>query len=231
MIVILTGHGGKDKGSSSNTIYENDLNYTIAKNCVDIIKENTDKYIWLNPDKNTYMDIPTRGRILKNLGEKYKNCDVFCIHCDWSKDSSVNGISIIKSVWNNENDKVYIDFMNKIEQMFGIKKRKVWTRNYKDGNKKIDHYGVHRLSGEYCIVKIIECGFISNKKDREILLKEGKEIGIEIGKMILSKNEIKIKPKVLYSVQVGAFSDIKNAVNLQNQLKLKGFESIIKKEG
>lgn len=227
MLVIEAGHGGKDKGSSSSGIFENDLNVKIVKSAVEVIKENTTNYIWFN-EKNEYIDINNRGKKLKIIGDKFGKCDVFSIHCDWDENSSTEGISIIKSVWNTENDDIYYEFMKKIEKMFGIKARKVWSRNYKDGNLKLDHYGIMRLSGENCSVKIMEVGFISNKHDKEIIMKNSKEIGCEIGKFILNKNGIEIKNKNLYTVQVGAFNSLENAKKMQNDLKLKGFESIIK---
>ena len=229
MIVIITGHGGIDPGCSCNNVKEVDLNYNIAKNAYQTIKSHTDKVIWLNPDKSLTMDINTRGRKLQELGKKYGMLDVYTCHNDWNLDSNVNGISIIKSVWNTEDNKVYNDFMTDYEHEFGIKKRYVWTRNYKDGNRKIDHYGIHRLSGENAIVKIFEFGFISNSKDRNILFKKSIEIGKFFGLFVLKKNEIEIK-KILYTVQVGAFSIQENAENLKSKLQKLGFDSIIKKE-
>lgn len=230
MIVILTGHGGKDKGASSSGIYENDINYKIAKNAINVISENTKKFIWLNKE-NKYMDIPTRGRELKILGEKYGKLDVYCVHCDWNHNVNVKGISIIKSVWNTENEKIYYDFMKNYSEEFNINYRNVWSRKYKDGSAKIDHYGVHRLSGENAIVKIVEFGFISNRNDRNILVKKADEIGKFFGYFVLRKNKIKVKSNVLYKVQCGAFSNLENAKKLKSSLEKKGFESIIKKEG
>lgn len=227
MIVILTGHGGKDKGSSAGGVNELDLNYPIAKNCYEIIKENTNDVIWLNKDKEKYIHVDTRAKMLKDLSKNHGKLDVYTIHNDWSEDSSVNGISVIVSIWNKEDKKVYNDFLYDYEKTFGIKARSVWKRYY-PGSNNMDYYSIHRNSGEDSIVKIIECSFISNNHDRNIMLSSGDEIGLYIGKFILNKNNIKIKNKTIYYVQTGAFHIKNNALKLKSELKKKGFESIIK---
>jgi N-acetylmuramoyl-L-alanine amidase len=83
---------------------------------------------------------------------------------------------------------------------------------------------------------LCECGFMTNGKEAALLKSDAYRtivaralVGAIVGHFNLIKNPdpVPVVPKTLYRVQVGAFANHDNAVNLQKQLKEKGFDSII----
>ena len=85
---------------------------------------------------------------------------------------------------------------------------------------------------------IVECAFLDNKKDVQIIdtAAEQKAFGVAIAKGILKTLGVSyIEPTAnsekIYRVQVGAFSDKKNAEKLRNELIAKGFTGAYIKEG
>ncbi len=81
---------------------------------------------------------------------------------------------------------------------------------------------------------LLELGFMDSKTDVPVILTE--EYADKCAKAICevivkrAKLQKKIDTKKLYRVQVGAFSVKKNAENLANELKAKGYSTVIKEE-
>lgn len=81
---------------------------------------------------------------------------------------------------------------------------------------------------------LVESFFVDNKNDKTIgdTVAKQKAFGVAYAKAILEYMGIKYYPKnttsdILYRVQVGAFSDKKNAAKLQDKLSEAGIQSII----
>ena len=83
---------------------------------------------------------------------------------------------------------------------------------------------------------LLELGFMDSATDVPVILSEeyassaAKAIVEVIVKKAGLRKKIVEQPKTLYRVQVGAFTVKKNAENLVNELKAKGYSAIIKEE-
>ena len=77
---------------------------------------------------------------------------------------------------------------------------------------------------------IVECAFVDNATDVEILATESKRksMGQAIAKGILKTLGVEIQSEVLYRVQVGAYSNKSNAEAMLKKLKSAGFTGYIK---
>ena len=93
-----------------------------------------------------------------------------------------------------------------------------------------DYYGFIREITAPAV--IVECAFVDNATDLEILATEGKRksMGQAIAKGILKTLCVEIQGDRLYKVQVGAYSDKSNAEAMLNKLKASGFSGYIKQE-
>ena len=100
----------------------------------------------------------------------------------------------------------------------------------KNANGK-DYYGFIRNTT--CPAVIVECAFVDNATDLEILASEGKreKMGQAIAKGILKTLgiEFQVETGIIYRVQVGAYKVKANAEAMQLRLKKAGFSSYITK--
>ena len=100
----------------------------------------------------------------------------------------------------------------------------------KNANGK-DYYAFIRNTT--CPAVIVECAFVDNATDLEILATEGKrqKMGQAIAKGILKTLGIEIQSETgtLYRVQVGAYKVKANAEAMQKRLQEAGFSSFIAK--
>ena len=87
---------------------------------------------------------------------------------------------------------------------------------------------------------LCECGFMDNLEEAKLMLDENYQwkVAESIGKGICNYLGVKYVPKpapaptgTLYKVQVGAFREKANADKLANELKRKGYNTYIVKEG
>lgn len=76
---------------------------------------------------------------------------------------------------------------------------------------------------------LMECGFMDSKTDCPIILTEAfaDKIAKAFAEVIIEKSGAKKKPRTLYRVQVGAFSNKANAEALLKKLEAAGFEGYI----
>ena len=82
-----------------------------------------------------------------------------------------------------------------------------------------------------CPAILIECGFMTNQEEAALLKTKAyrKTCGESIAKSILTHYKLsnELPSKILYKVQIGAFSDKKNAEALVKKLAKDGYEAII----
>lgn len=82
-----------------------------------------------------------------------------------------------------------------------------------------------------CPAILIECGFMTNQDEAALLKTKAyrKICGESIAKSVLThyKLQKELSSKILYKVQIGAFSDKKNAEALVKKLAKDGYEAII----
>lgn len=89
------------------------------------------------------------------------------------------------------------------------------------------------LNSTKAIAVYIECDFHDNKEIAEWIIDNVKTIGEAICKGICEYantpyiSEQNNKENILYKVQIGAFSNIENAIRLRDEIKSKGYEAIV----
>ena len=158
-IIIDPGHGGKDMGTSFNNIYEKDINLSISLK----LKEELERYganILLTRDDDYDLSTPNTNRRKKSdFDNRIKlinesNPDlIISIHQNYYKDSKYSGTQIFY-----KGSKNLADFLQK-------------NINNKRLTKPISNtlYMYNKIKSD---VLLIECGFISNNKDRKNLTNE-----------------------------------------------------------
>ena len=155
-IIIDAGHGGKDMGTSYKNIYEKDINLSISLK----LKEELEKYgtnVILTRDNDYDLSTPNTNRRKKSdFDNRIKlinesNPDlVISIHQNYYKDSKYSGTQIFY-----KGNKNIAEFLQK-------------NINDKRLTKPISKtlYMYNKIESN---VLLIECGFISNSKDRNNL--------------------------------------------------------------
>jgi N-acetylmuramoyl-L-alanine amidase len=111
----------------------------------------------------------------------------------------------------------------------GQNSRGAKVRKNASGN---DYYGFIRETS--CPAVIVECAFVDNATDLQILSTEDKKkaMGVAIAKGILKTLgvEFQAEKRTLYRVQVGAYLVRANAEAMQKKIKAVGFDAFIVKE-
>ena len=216
-VFIGVGHGGSDPGAVANNTKEKDLNLSIAKACRDeLVKYGVEVRMSRTKDEND------------PLSEEIKECNKFSpvlavdIHCNAGKGDGAevfhhHGGGIGKALATNILDEII---------KIGQNSRGAKTRTNSAGR---DYYGFIREITAPAV--IVECAFVDNATDLEILATEGKRksMGQAIAKGILKTLGIEIQGDSLYRVQVGAYSDKANAEAMLKRLKAAGFTGYIKR--
>ncbi|MBE6160937.1 MAG: N-acetylmuramoyl-L-alanine amidase CwlD [Firmicutes bacterium] len=167
IIVIDVGHGGKDPGTVSNTVYESNINLNISKyleyylsiNGATVILTRSGDYDLSSPNirNRKRSDFDNRIKIINN-----SNANLYLsIHLNYLDDSSYYGPQVFYN--NNQKNNQLIaktiqEYLNsKIQTNRSIKKIPTTTYMY----SKLKPEGV-----------LIECGFLSNYKEKNKLVKE-----------------------------------------------------------
>lgn len=160
-IVLDPGHGGKDAGTSYNEILEKDLNLAIAlklkneliKNGASVIMTREGDYDLSSPDtdRRKKSDFDNRIKLINtSMSDLYLS-----IHINYLSDSKYSGGQVF---YENEDDKILAEFIQK----------ELNTISYPRSIKQMPDiymYQYLKIPGV-----LIECGFISNTKEREKLV-------------------------------------------------------------
>ena len=156
IIIIDPGHGGKDIGTSYGNINEKDINLSISK-YLSYYLEEYGAAVYLTRESDYDLSTPNTNRRKRSdfdnrikLINDYKPDLVISIHQNYYKDSKYNGTQIF------------------------YKKNKILAEYLQENinpNRKIKEisntlYMYSKLSSD---VLLIECGFLSNSKDRKNL--------------------------------------------------------------
>ena len=220
-IFLGAGHGGTDSGAIGNNLEEKNLNLNIALACRDDLERHGVTVLMSRTkDENDA------------LNEEIKECNAFAPDLAIEIHNNAGGGDGAEAFYhyNGGKGKTLADnVLNEIVKM-GQNSRGAKTRKNASGK---DYYGFIRETKAPAI--IVECAFIDNKKDIAIIdtAAEQKTMGVAIAKGILKTLGIAyVEPKPttgvkIYRVQVGAYSEMKNAVNMQKKLKAAGFDAII----
>ncbi len=162
VIILDAGHGGKDKGTSVNGIYESDINLSIVKTLknelnkhgVDVMLTRDNDYDLSSPNasRRKKSDFDNRIDLINESG-----ADLYLsIHINYLSDSRYYGAQVFYTNGNNEIAKSIQDiFISNLDSP--LKERKL--------NEDIYMYKKLAVPGV-----LIECGFLSNDSERSLLI-------------------------------------------------------------
>ncbi len=221
-VFIGVGHGGSDSGAVGNGLTEKDLNLNIALACKEELERHkvTVKLSRLKDENDP-------------VSEEIKECNAF--NPDYGVDIHNNagggdGAEIFHHFGGGKG-KTLADNILKEIVLIGQNSRGLKTKKNSAGK---DYFGFIRETK--CPAVIVECAFIDNKKDIQIIDTKAEQItmGKAVAKGILNTLGIAYISETastqsgkIYKVQVGAYSDRTNAENMQKKLSKAGFEGVI----
>lgn len=216
-VFIGVGHGGSDPGAVSNNTKEKDLNLSIALACRDYLKQYVEVKLSRTKDEND------------TLSEEIKECNAFSPDLAIDIHNNAGGGDGAEAFYHYGGGTSKLLAQNVLAEIekTGQNSRGAKVRKNEDGK---DYYGFIRNTKAPSI--IIECAFVDNKKDMQIIDSEAerKVMGVAIAKGILKTLGIKEnESKELYRVQVGAYSDKANAEAMLTRVRSAGFDAFITK--
>ena len=160
-IVIDVGHGSLDVGTSYNNVYEKDLNLKISHYLEKelssmgafVILTREDDYDLSKPNtkRRKKSDFDNRIKLINN-----SNADLYIsIHLNYLSNSLYYGPQVF---YNNDNEELANYIQNSMNK-------------YTNGKRKIKNIPKDTYMYKKLNIKgiLIECGFLSNKKERDLL--------------------------------------------------------------
>ena len=240
-IFILRGHGNGDPGACGNGYTEENLSQVIVDRVVELLKGKSVKVFTNYKTQNNYV---TNCLVGHTFNYKFG----YTIHLN-SASANASGTEIFAPI-NEQYVNTETKMCREIANTLGISARGVKSRDYnsgathlrleKDGSKGTDYYKEIRQSWKNGLShSIIELCFISNQNDVKQLLNKKEQVCRVIANNILVYLEKSTYPMeeqenkdkadgTTYFVQVGAFKDKANAIELQKKLIKDGYKAIIK---
>ncbi|WP_096224907.1 N-acetylmuramoyl-L-alanine amidase [Geobacillus sp. FJAT-46040] len=224
-IVLDAGHGGKDSGAVGNGLREKDLTLDIVKKIGNLLAEYEGVEVHYTRTDDRFLELSERAEIANKLKADY----FISVHIN-----AGGGTGFESYIYNGNVSQAAIAYQNVIHSE--ITKA---IGNVKDRGKKRANYAVLRLTNMPAI--LTENLFIDNANDAAKLKSDqflqqiayGHVVGLEKAFGLKKKAKPQPQPqqktsdKKLYRVQVGAFSDRKNAERLVEELKQKGYPAFI----
>lgn len=218
-ICLDAGHYGKYNRSSVNkTYYESDMNWKLHLLLKKYLEEYGIEVILTRKDQATDLGLTTRGKMSKG-------CDLFIsIHSNAANSESTDYPLVIVPL-DGSVDNLGNSLADCITDVMGTKQK---GRIYKRSGNNGEYYGVIRGAVSVGTPGIIlEHSFHTNTRSTNWLLNDD-----NLDKMAKAEAKViadHLVKKVIYRVQVGAYSVYKNAEATKKKLKEAGFESIIVK--
>ncbi|WNC16252.1 N-acetylmuramoyl-L-alanine amidase [Brevibacillus brevis] len=198
-ILIDVGHGGVDSGTSFGKLYEKDINLQIAKV---LYKELTDAgyRVALNREEDIALSddnrwLNTRSRHIRdlaqrrNLAKELRPQMMLSLHVNWSSDKRRRG-PVVLYQRNDQSFMLAQLVQDSLDRLSGTHDKPVKGGTY------------YVLRHSYCPTVIIEMGFISNARDREMLTSpQGQEkiaqaIKAGVSEYVLLTGNLKMEGKV-----------------------------------
>ena len=218
-VFIGVGHGGADPGAVSNNTKEKDLNLSIALACRYVL-ERHDVAVQMSRTKDED----------DNIIEEVRECNAY--HPDLAVDIHNNagggdGAEVFHSYLGGKGKTLAEDILAEIVKV-GQNSRGAKIQKNASGK---DYYAFIRNTT--CPAVIVECAFVDNATDLEILTTEGdrEKMGQAIAKGILKTLGIEFQAdsSTIYRVQVGAYRIKANAEAMLKRIKEAGFDAFITK--
>lgn len=218
-VFIGVGHGGSDPGAVANGFKEKDLNLTIALACRDELERHGIQVLMSRTEDDN-----------EGLTEKINESNAFVpdltldIHNNAGGGDGAEVFYGISGLGKPLAENILAEF-----KAIGQNSRGVKT---KVNSRGLDGFVFIRNTKAPAV--LVECAFIDNTKDLEIIDTEveQKKFGVAIAKGVLKTLGIAWAeetlpeaetPKVLYRVQVGAYAVRENAEAMLDKLKAAGF--------
>ena len=162
VIVLDAGHGGKDRGSNFGNVYESDINLSLViklknalnKHGVDVILTRDGDYDLSSPDasRRKKSDFDNRIDLINNSG-----ADMYLsIHMNYLIDSRYYGAQVFYTEENKELASLLQDSLIRYVES---------PLREKELSNSIYMYKKLKIPGV-----LIECGFLSNDKERRLLI-------------------------------------------------------------
>lgn len=225
-VYLGIGHGGSDPGAVANGIKEKDANLVIGMAAAaELERHGVDVMLSRTTD------------ITEGTSAKVKECNAY--DPDLAGDLHNNagggdGAEVFHSIVGGTGKTLAINILEEVEAI-GQNSRGAKTRKNSSGG---DYYGFIR--GTNCPAVIVECAFLDNKKDVQIIDTEAeqKAMGVAVAKGFLRTLKVPYKApqtatnetelvSTLYRVQVGAFSKKANAEKKMQAVKAAGFDAFL----
>src|SRR5690606_16074112 len=221
-VFLDAGHGGKDPGALGNGLKEKDINLSVTLKVGNILK-NHGVNVGYSRTTDVFLELADRASKANNFG-----ADVFVsIHCNAFDDPSAKGVETYSYPGSATGARLSKAIQDSIISSGA------YTANR---GTKTANYAVLRLTN--MPAALVELAFITNSQDASILRNRQDDLAVAVAKGILNHLSISYKPvqtkpagDVLYKVQVGAFANKTNAERLADELKRKGYNTYIVKEG
>ena len=217
-VFISAGHGGSDPGAVANGVKEKDLNLSIALACRDELKRHgVEVKMSRTKDEND------------PLSEEIRECNAYAPDLAVSIHNNAGGGDGAEAFYHYGGGKSKTLAENILAEIVKVGQNSRGAKIRKNSNGK-DYYGFIRETSAPAV--IVECAFVDNASDLEILATEGKRksMGEAIAKGILKTLGVAIQGDTLYRVQVGAYLLKSNAEAMQKKIKAVGFDAFIVKE-
>ena len=219
-VFLGVGHGGSDPGAVANGVKEKDLNLSIALACRELLE-------WYGVTVGM-----SRAKDENDpIGEEVKECNAFAPDLAVDIHNNAGGGDGGEVFYHHGGGKGKTLAENILAEIVkvGQNSRGIKTRTNSSGK---DYYAFIRNTN--CPAVIVECAFVDNATDLQILATEEKrkEMGVAIAKGILKTLGVEIQPErgTMYKVQVGAYLVKSNAEDMQRKIKSLGFNAFIVKE-
>lgn len=219
-VFIGVGHGGVDSGAVANNTKENDLNLSIALACRDVLERHG---VAVKMSRTKDEDDP--------VSEEIRECNAYAPDLAVDIHNNAGGGDGAEVFHHHGGGKGKVLAQNILDEIVkvGQNSRGIKTRVNSQGK---DYYAFIRQTS--CPAVIVECAFVDNASDLEILATEGKrqKMGEAIAKGILKTLGVAYQSETgtIYRVQVGAYLVKENAVAMQKKIKAVGFDAFIVKE-
>ena len=219
-VFLGVGHGGSDPGAVANNVKEKDLNLSIALACRDELEKHG---VAVRMSRSKDENDP--------IGDEVKECNAYGPDLAVDIHNNAGGGDGCEVFYSHLGGKGKTLAENILAEMVkvGQNSRGIKTRVNSQGK---DYYAFVRNTS--CPAVIVECAFIDNATDLQILSTEDKRkaMGVAIAKGILKTLgvEIQAEKRTLYRVQVGAYLVKANAEAMQKKIKAVGFDAFIVKE-
>jgi N-acetylmuramoyl-L-alanine amidase len=200
-------------------IKEKDLNLSIALACRDeLVRHGVEVRMSRTKDEND------------PLSEEIRECNAYGPDLAVDIHNNAGGGDGGEVFYHHGGGKGRVLAQNILDEMVKAGQNSRGAKTRKNASGK-DYYGFIRETS--CPAVIVECAFVDNATDRQIVATEGKRraMGVAIAKGILKALGVAYQAERGYwKVQVGAYLYRENAEAMQKKIKAVGFDAFIVKE-